>query len=86
MQIKKQLVKREISGDTILVPIGKTVYESNGLFILNELGAFLWDRLENAANAEELCDAVLSEYDVSREEASQDIQEFLDKLVSMGIL
>ena len=48
MKIKKELVKRDIAGDTILVPVGKTVYDSNGLFILNELGSFLWDRLEEA--------------------------------------
>ena len=45
MIIKKQLIKRDIAGDTILVPIGKTVYDSNGLFVLNELAAFIWDRL-----------------------------------------
>ena len=54
MKIKKELVKRDIAGDTILVPVGKTVYDSNGLFILNELGAFLWDRLEAAKSEEEL--------------------------------
>ncbi len=86
MRIKKELIKREIGGDTILVPVGKTVYESNGLFILNELAAFLWDRLESAEDADALCDAVLAEYDVSPEEARKDIQEFLDRLATMGIL
>ncbi len=86
MQIKKELIKREIGGDTILVPLGKTVYEANGLFILNELGAFLWDHLEQAKDADALCDAVLAEYEVSREEASQDIAEFLEKLREMAII
>ena len=45
MIIKKELIKREIAGDTILVPVGKTVYDSNGLFVLNELGAFIWEIL-----------------------------------------
>ena len=29
MKIKKELVKRDVAGDTILVPVGKTVYDSN---------------------------------------------------------
>ena len=37
MEIKKKLMKREIAGDTFLVPLGKTVYDSNGLFALTEL-------------------------------------------------
>ena len=43
MIIKKELIKREIAGDTILVPVGSTVYDSNGLFVLNELASFIWD-------------------------------------------
>ena len=86
MIIKKQLIKREIAGDTILVPVGKSVYDSNGLFVLNELGGFLWDRLPEASDVETLVDAVLEEYDVTREEAAADIGAFLEKLREMDIL
>ena len=86
MIIKKQLIKREIAGDTILVPVGKSVYDSNGLFVLNELGAFLWDRLPEASDVETLVDAVLEEYEVTREEAAADIGAFLEKLREMDIL
>lgn len=86
MKIKKELVKRDIAGDTILVPVGKTVYDSNGLFILNELGGFLWDRLEAAETEAELLSAVLAEYEVTEEVASRDIAAFLDNLRKLGIL
>ena len=86
MTIKKELIKRDIAGDTVLVPVGKTVYESNGLFILNELGGFLWDLLPETENEDALVAAVLREYDVDGETARQDIAEFLDKLRQMNIL
>lgn len=86
MTIKKDLIKREIAGDTILIPVGKTVYDNNGLFVLNELGAFLWDRLPEAEGEEDLLRAVLAEYEVSEEEAGADITDFLAKLREMGIL
>lgn len=86
MVIKKELIKREIAGDTILVPVGKTVYESNGLFVLNELGAFIWDLLPEAETAESICDAVLAEYEVTREEAEKDIAEFLENLRKLNII
>jgi len=86
MIIKKELIKREIAGDTILVPVGKTVYDSNGLFALNELGAFIWDMLPAVENEAEIVDAVLAEYEVSREVAAKDVAEFLSKLVQMNIL
>ena len=86
MKIKKELIKREIAGDTILVPVGKTVYDSNGLFVLNEAGAFLWDRLENAESEEMLLADLLEEYDVSEAVARQDVREFLTKLRELKII
>ena len=86
MVIKKDLIKREIAGDVLLVPVGKTVYDSNGLYVLNELGNFLWDLLPQVNSREELCQAVLQEYEVSEEEARKDIAEFLEQLRAMNIL
>ncbi len=86
MIIKKELIKREIAGDTILVPVGKTVYESNGLFMLNELGAFIWNILPRVESEEEICEAILAEYDVTLEEATKDIAEFLTRLKKWDII
>lgn len=86
MEIKKSLLKREIGGDSFLIPLGKTVYDANGLFLLTELGAFLWDRLPEAQGVDELVEAVLAEYEVDEPTARADIQRFLDKLRTMGIL
>ena len=86
MIIKKELIKREIAGDTILVPVGKTVLDSNGLFVLNELGAFIWDLLPEVEDEDAICKAILAEYEVSPEEAAQDVAEFMTMLRKMEII
>lgn len=86
MQIKKELIKREIGGDCFLIPTGKTVYDNNGMFILTELGAFLWDLLPEAQSPEDLVKAVLAEYEVEEATARADIEQFLKKLQNMEIL
>lgn len=86
MTIKKQLIKRTIGDDTVLIPVGKTVLESNGLFMLNELGSFIWDILPKVETEEEICQAVLAEYDVSAQQVAADVSEFLNKLREMNIL
>ena len=86
MKIKKELVRRDIAGDIVLVPVGRTVYDSNGLFVLNEVGAFLWDHLPEAEGPEDLIKAVLQEYDVTDGEARCDIEAFLEKLRQMEII
>lgn len=86
MIIRKELLKREIAGETILVPIGKTVYDSHGLFAMNELASFLWDLLPEAENEEALLTAVLREYEVDEAIARADIAAFLDKLRDLQII
>lgn len=86
MEIKKELIKREIAGESFLVPLGKTVYDANGLFILTELGSFLWDRLSDAQSADDLLRDVLAEYEVDEATAKADIEAFLEKLRTMEIL
>ena len=86
MVIKKELMKRSVAGETFLVPLGKAVYDNNGLFFLTEVGAFLWDLLPEAQSEEDLLNAVLAEYDVEPDTAQADIRAFLDKLTAMEII
>jgi hypothetical protein len=86
MKLNKKLIKREIAGDVLLVPIGKSVYDSNGLFVLNETANFLWDQLESCEDEADLIEKLLDEYEVSYEEASKDVQDFLGKLRYLGII
>ena len=86
MIIKKELIKRQIAGETILVPLGKTVYDSHGLFVLNELGAFIWDLLPNVDTQEEICQAILKVYEVSEEEARKDVADFMNPLHKLDVI
>lgn len=86
MEVKKELIKREIAGDVILVPVGKSVIEDNGLYALNELGAFIWDILAQVENEEDIVKKVLEEYDVEEDVARKDVQEFLVKMKELKIL
>ena len=86
MKIRKELIKREIAGEAFLVPLGKTVYESNGLFALTELGSFIWDLLPEAETMEDILERILDEYEVDEPTARKDLDEFLNKLYNMGII
>lgn len=86
MRIKKELTKRQVGGDYFLIPLGKTVYEHNGIFVLTELGAFIWDLLPEAEGEQDILTRVLEEYDVSEETARTDIEKFLQKLRDMEII
>lgn len=86
MKIRKELLKREVGGEAFLVPLGKTVYDSNGLFVLTELGAFIWDLLPEADSADQILEKILLAYEVEEAVARADLEDFLNKLREMNIL
>lgn len=86
MKIKKEFVLRKIAGEYILVPVGNTAMEFNGLITLNEVGAFLWEKLQQQIELDQLVDAVLDEYEIDRETAGLDVEEFVENLRKAEIL
>lgn len=86
MELKKKMIRRTIGGETFLVPLGKAVYDANGLYFLTEVGAFIWELLPQVETQEQILDAVLAEYEVSEDTARADIREFMGKLEEMGIV
>ena len=80
MKIKGEFIVREVVGEYVLVPVGDTALHFNGIISLNEVSAGIWKGLQKGKNREELLEDILEEFDVSREEASADLDEFLDNL------
>lgn len=86
MRVDKEFVLREIAGDYIIIPTGKTVLEFNGLITVNEVGVSIWNMLQKEVTFDKLVQGILDEYDVEEQVAREDIREFLDKLIAGGIL
>lgn len=86
MKVDKEFILREIAGDYIIIPTGKTVLEFNGLITVNEVGVSIWNMLQDDVTLEELVKGILDEYDVEESVAREDILEFLDILIDGGIL
>ena len=86
MRVDKEFVLREIAGEYIIIPTGKTVLEFNGLITVNEVGVSLWNMLQNEVTFDELVRGILDEYEVEESVAREDIQEFLDVLIDRGVI
>ena len=86
MKVDKEFILREIAGDYIIIPTGKTVLDFNGLITVNEVGVDLWKMLQEEVTLDDLVKGILSEYDVEEDVAREDIQEFLVSLEKGGIL
>ncbi len=86
MKIKEGFILKQIMEDYIVVPTGEDLVNFDAMITLNESGAFLWKLLLEEQTEEQLCDALCAEYDVSREQAMEDLQHFLKMLQSAKVL
>lgn len=86
MKIKNGFAKRNIAGSEIVVPVGRTSFDFNGMITLNGSGGFFWDCLQNDITKDEMLKMVLDEYEVDAATAEKDIDNFIDMLRKNNLL
>lgn len=85
MKIKEGFLLREVAGNTVVVPIGDEAVEFNGVITINETGKFIWELMQDGIEKEELLDKFMNEYNISEEEAKEDIKAFIQILLDNNI-
>lgn len=86
MKIIKEFILREIAGECILVPTGKTSQEFNGMITLSDTARFIWENIERADSFEDLVKMMLEEYEIDEETAKRDAYIFIDQLLASGFV
>lgn len=86
MEIKKNVIARTVAGEHMLVPVGDTVFEYNGIFMLTDSGMLLWNKIREGAEGDELVKALTEEYDIDEATAARDAEEFIERLKTYGII
>jgi hypothetical protein len=82
----ERCVTRKIAGETLVIPIAGGVADLEAIFTLNEVGSRIWGLIGSASPVGQIIDQLVAEYDVSREEAASDVNQFLDALRSARLL
>mgnify|MGYP001081557280 CR=1 FL=1 len=80
MKIKDGYLLREVAGSNIVVPVGEGAMDFSGVITLNEVGAFIWNLLEKDITKDQIVDKMLSEYDVDKTTAENDVEEYISAL------
>lgn len=86
MKIKDGFLLRQVANNHVVVPVGTQAVDFRCIITLNEVGAFLWKLLEQDCTAEDLVEALLSEYDVTADIASADVARFVANLYEKNLL
>ena len=85
MKIKDGFVLRKVPGMNLVMPTGKNVKSFNGSLMLNDTGAFIYEKLKKGATPDETARALTEEYDVALDTASTDVQNTINSLIEAGV-
>ncbi len=83
---KKEIVSREIAGETILVPISGKLADMQRIFSLNPVAEYIWNQLNGERNLQEISDSILSVFDMEKEQVDADVQEFIAELLKEDLI
>lgn len=79
--IPPQVMAREVGDETVILDLASGTY-----FGLDPVGARIWQLIGEGKALAEVCDALLDEYDVTREALERDVVELADKLLEQKLI
>jgi hypothetical protein len=83
-QRDKEVVKRQVAGETFLIPVRNRLADMRNIYVLHGVGEFIWDRLDDDSGS--ICDEIVARYDVDKEEAERDMDEHLQELLAADLI
>lgn len=87
MKLRRDFFLYNIEDDYMLIPTGEAIASFGGTIVLNDVAAFLIEKLkENDLRYEDLVAAVLEEYEANDEQVRNDVTKAIEVLKEYDIL
>ncbi len=81
LTIPQQVMTRTVGDETVILDLATGTY-----FGLDPVGARIWELLSEGKTLAEVCDRMLDEYDVSREQLELDALRLAQELAEQGLV
>lgn len=85
MKIKAGFVLREVAGSSVVMNIGGEL-SFNKMITLNETGTLIWRSIEQGLTPDDIANKIIEEYEISRNDALNDIHAFIKKMSEIGVI
>ena len=77
----QQIIDGELDNNQVMMHLEKGKY-----FGLNPVGKRIWELIESPKGFSEIIQCLLSEFDVTEEQCTREVQDFLDKAITNDII
>ena len=86
MKLKKGFVLKKTAGRYVAVSMGDDYNGFMGIVTLSGIAPFYWELLKTEQTLDSLAESAEKEYDITKQEALEDIKPFIQKLLDANIL
>jgi hypothetical protein len=81
LDIPAQVMARDVGEEVVILDLASGTY-----FGLDPVGSQMWQHMSTGKTLAEICDAMLDEFDVTREELERDTLKLAEMLQSNGLV
>ncbi len=79
-------VFKEMANESILIELVNNVVNMDKVITLNELGTFIYNQLQESKNIKQLILSITSEFEIDKETATNDLNEFITQAIKSKIV
>lgn len=76
-----QIISSKMDDEVVMMSVEKGNY-----YGLNRVGSEIWEKLTKPLTVSHLCDKLMQEFDVEKEQCEREVITYLEKLVSEGLI
>lgn len=74
-------VSSDLAGESVILNLKTGMY-----FGLNEVGASIWNLVQQPRSVKDICDEILDQYEVESDQCEQDVLRLLNELVESELI
>jgi Coenzyme PQQ synthesis protein D (PqqD) len=82
----KEVVARQIEGETVIVPIRRGVGDMNSVYTLNPVGTVLWHFMAKSHSVPEMVERICDKFEVTPQQALGDVEGFVSSLLEENLI
>ena len=86
MKLCDNYVMKNLANETILVHQDEKNVDFSKIINLNEIAVFIINKIQEGLNTLEICKSITKEYDIDEKTAKEDTENFIKKLLELGII
>jgi Coenzyme PQQ synthesis protein D (PqqD) len=76
-----QVATRIVDGEALIV-----LADSGQVNVLNPVGTRMWELMDGTRTIQQIADAICDEFDVGKDEAERDLEEFVQQLIGANAI